>query len=247
MGQQFGWWQLSSLHHRIATDIQVGKVRLAFKISLEAKLDVHTGVMWSQLWEEKVSIHILISVTCSLGGEVGEAAVAMESDLPLFLPSGSFFSFLIVSECLKPWGPVDCCSEIYISSHCDPFSAPSMDEVYFSTLQHWVWQSLSLAFGMIVGQLYQRFKMSNALGIALWRFVLSLWKERAWGGPRWSQEEDSRPVEHRDTSLTPPARPTSKSVPSDLRLCVGVSLDWENSTYIWDQLTSCWSSDVWVK
>ena len=63
-------------------------------------------VRWSQLWEEKSKYLHLTSVTCCLGGEVGVPVVsltkvAMESDLPLFLPSGSFFSFLIVSEHFK--------------------------------------------------------------------------------------------------------------------------------------------------
>ena len=59
MGQLFGWWQLSSLHHRIATDVRVGKVRLAIKVSLEGK------AKYAQWWsgglsygKKKVSIYI---------------------------------------------------------------------------------------------------------------------------------------------------------------------------------------------
>ena len=95
---------------------------------------------------------------------------------------------------------------------------PSMDEVYFSTLQHWVRQSLSLAFGMVVGQLYRKFKMSNALGIPLWHLSFHSGKNMP-GRACWSQEEDNRHVGHCDTSLTAPAKPKSVS-PQLIRSCV---------------------------
>ena len=68
------------------------------------------------------------------------------------------------------------------------------------------------------GQLYQKFKMSNALGIALWHLSFHSGKNVP-GQAHWSQEEDSRHVEHRDTSLTPPAKPTSVS-PQLIHSCV---------------------------
>ena len=175
--------------------------------------------MWSQLWEEKSRYSHLTSVPCSLGGEVGVPVVcltkvAMESDLPLFLPSGSFFSFLIVSKRFKTWGLVDCCSEVYVP----------LTVVPSSTLHGWSVLFYPPTLGAAVTFLglwddrYRKFKMSNALGIPLWHLSFHSGMNMP-GRARWSQEEDNRHVEHRDTSLTPPAKPTSVS-PQLIHSCV---------------------------
>lgn len=177
MGQQFGWWQLSSLHHRIATDIQVGKVRLAFKISLEAKLDVHTGGHGLSYGKKK---SVFTSDFCHLfSGRRSQAAVAMESDLPLFF---FFWLFLFIPHCFWMFETLRAGGLLFRNmflSLSSPSPPPSMDEVYFSS-NTGCGSHFPLAFGMIVGQLCQEFKMSNTQDCAL-AFVL--WKERAWAGP----------------------------------------------------------------
>ena len=244
MGQQFGWWQLSSLHHRIAKDILVGKVGLAFKVSLEGKAGcAHGGHMVSVMGRKK---SVFTSDFCHLfSGRRSWSTCGSNGIRPTFVLA--FWIFLFIPHCFWMFENLRAGGLLFrniCSSHCCPLPPPSMDEVYFSTLQHWVWQPLSLAFGMIVGQPYQKFKMSNALGIALWRLSFHSGKNVP-GRARWSQEEDSRPVEHRDTSLTPPAKPTSVSPQRSAVVCG--SFPRLGDSPIWDQLTSCWSSDVWVK
>lgn len=111
---------------------------------------------------------------------------------------------------------------------CSSLSPPS------STLHGWSVLFYPPTLGVAVtflglwddrGQLYQRFKMSNALGIALLAFVLSLWKERAWAGPVGPRRRTADLWSNRDyLSLTPQPGP-HQSVPSDY--VVWSFPDWE--------------------
>lgn len=206
-------------------DIQVGKVRLAFKISWGQSWMCTQGPCGLSYGKKK---SVFTSDFCHLfsGRRSRRAAVAMESDSLLFLPSAFLFHSSLFLNVWNPEGRGLLVVQKYMFFSLSSPSSTLHGWSVLSPLQHWVWQSLSLAFGMIVGQLYQRFKMSNALGIALWRLSFHSGKNVP-GLARWSQEEDSRPVEHRDTQPDTPSQAHISQSPAICGCVWEFPLDWE--------------------